>query len=113
MRIRNAAMTVAAAVAMIGGVPAVPAAASGHIANPFKVHSRWLGDCEDDNPPVCFMKDEGQWRVVTSFDPYRFRAVSLCNARRSNLPCLTKGRTVRGPLGGRVQLRRFVYRGTL
>lgn len=51
-----------------------------------------LTDCEDFDIQPCWTLDEGQYRIVYSYDPYRSKRVVLCKAEDGGpkLPCLSK-----------------------
>lgn len=60
------------------------------MALPFSpVKSSVLSDCEDTGKPACYTYDDGSWRVVTSYNPYRGKVVKLCKPRKVSVPCLT------------------------
>jgi hypothetical protein len=60
------------------------------MALPFSpVKSTVLRDCEDTGKPTCYTLDDGVWRVVSSYAPYRSKAVKLCKPLRVSVPCLT------------------------
>lgn len=44
-------------------------------ANPHKALSHILPDCEDTMSVPCYTYDEGHWRVVYSYNPYRYKNV--------------------------------------
>jgi hypothetical protein len=60
------------------------------VGNPFTTYKSFMRNCEDIDVQPCYTFDEGKWRIVYSYNPYKSRAVSLCNSKSSNLPCLTK-----------------------
>lgn len=47
-----------------------------------------LWNCEDRDVTSCYTFDEGQWRVVKSYDPYSYTAVKLCKAVKVHKRCL-------------------------
>lgn len=52
-----------------------------------------LGDCEDmEGQTPCVTWDEGEWRVVKSYDPYSFEALPQCSAEDypAIMPCVWK-----------------------
>ncbi len=60
------------------------------MALPFSpIKSSVLSDCEDTGKPMCYTIDDGVWRVVSSYNPYRSKAVKLCKSRKVSVPCLT------------------------
>lgn len=38
-----------------------------------------LRDCEDTGKASCYTYDDGKWRVVTSYSPYKSKVVKLCS----------------------------------
>lgn len=55
---------------------------------------RYLPDCEDEQTTPCVTLDEGTWREVTSYQPYGFKPLAVCDAEDypTNLPCVWKHR---------------------
>jgi hypothetical protein len=47
-------------------------------------------DCEDVDIQPCITKDEGQWRKVTSYNPYRYIVVKTCKTAKGgpSYPCV-------------------------
>lgn len=59
---------------------------------PQPIVSRY-GDCEDmEGSTPCVTYDEGQWRLVSSYDPYSFTALVQCSAEDypKIMPCVWK-----------------------
>lgn len=46
-----------------------------------------LWNCEDKDVTPCYTYDEGAWKVVKSYTPYKASKVKLCKTFRS-VPCL-------------------------
>lgn len=53
---------------------------------------RYLPDCEDVETVPCVTLDESQWREVTSYHPYQFKALAVCDVEDypTNTPCVWK-----------------------
>lgn len=54
----------------------------------FATSSQRLYNCEDRDVVPCYTYDEGEWRVVRSYAPYRYGKVKLCKPKRIDYPCL-------------------------
>lgn len=53
---------------------------------------RYLPDCEDEQTTPCVTLDEGTWREVTSYQPYKFDPLAVCDVEDypTNVPCVWK-----------------------
>lgn len=63
---------------------------------PSEPYTLTMPDCESDagaHPP-CLTFDESTWRVVTSYEPYRFMNVAQCNVEDGGpvIPCVWRNR---------------------
>lgn len=84
MRFRTAFVALATLAASAVLPAAVPGAASAHPSqHRHTTHHRHVlrvPDCEDTDGPVtpCVTVDDGRWRLVTSYAPYRYRTLHVC-----------------------------------
>lgn len=48
-----------------------------------------LTNCEETENTPCVTYDEGQWRKVTSYNPYRYQRISKCKSAKGGpkYPC--------------------------
>lgn len=55
------------------------------------------GDCEDIETVPCVTVDEGEWRMVTSYRPYRKLSLGVCKSIvPKNAPCVFTRKNKRG-----------------
>lgn len=76
--------------AMLLGTLAVGQIWESNSRYPVTTYKSFLANCEDIDVQPCYTYDSGKWRIVYSYNPYKSRAVSLCNSKSTNVPCLTK-----------------------
>lgn len=55
-----------------------------------KIHTSKLANCEEMDVQPCFTYDEGKWRVVLSYSPYKAKAVKICKSVFGGDKCLAK-----------------------
>jgi hypothetical protein len=63
------------------------------------IHMTKVADCEDTGKPVCYTYDEGEWRIVTSYNPYKAKSVKLCTKKGA------------GCLIGKGSVRTYIWKG--
>lgn len=95
MRINNTVKTAIAGLVMLGTVVGGQSIEA-NSRMPYKPHKSILANCEDVNIQPCYTYDDGKWRIVYSYSPYKSKAVKLCNSKSSNVPCLNKKETSGG-----------------
>lgn len=83
MRIRNILMAIV--IGMAGAFIAIPAEAKGSA-----ITVRLMVDCEDTETITvpCVTFDEGQWRMVKSYSPYKYKKLGKCKAFHRKAPCV-------------------------
>lgn len=84
MKLSKALAVVAMATALLG-VPLV-SNQKAEAAKPQMTNMSRLVNCEDMDVQPCFTFDEGKWRIVYSYSPYKAKTVSFCG----EAPCLSK-----------------------
>jgi hypothetical protein len=87
MFMATAVLAVTHAVVGIGAV-IDGASAAGHLGY-FKSVLVLRADCEDVETVPCVTVDEGEWRMVTSYRPYRKLSLRVCKSVvPKNAPCV-------------------------
>lgn len=81
-----------AALIALGATPATASPAPVHPATRTHVvqHATRLTNCEDVDRTPCWTFDDGAYRVVTSYAPYRSHTVRLCLRGQTRGTCLSR-----------------------